>query len=509
MMKPEQAAQAKQPIEVSADSAGADGGGAPGGEAAGVASGRGGAGIQTYAQATRFLFDRVNVEQLRPSRVDEGVFKLDRMRRVMEALGNPERAVQMVHVAGSKGKGSVCEMTASCLAAAGYTVGLYTSPHLVDLRERIRINGRMITQAEFTRAMDRVAAAVAQTPADLGPATYFEVLTALAFLHFSEQAVDVGVIEVGLGGRLDSTNIITPEVTAITSISLEHTQFLGKTLGAIAREKAGIFKPGVPALTIPQPPEVIEVLRSVAQEAGAPLHVVGEDIEFTTRFQAGGAEPVAGGRGAGGGGGGRSGGAGPRMVVGLATDRTLYEHIVVPFKGGHQAYNCGLALAILDRLVERGFRVPEAAVVAGLAGADTSGRMEMAWESPRIMLDGAHTAESLSALFRAIGAHVACDSVVVVFGCAADKDLDALLREINLGADKVIFTRSDNPRSADPNELHARFAELSSKMSQVAGTFEEALAIASRAVQRDDLIVVTGSFYLVGEAKKRLGARKG
>lgn len=489
MMKPEQAARAKQPIEVSAEPGGADG----------HAAVTGGAGIQTYAQATRFLFDRVNVEQLRPSRVEEGVFKLDRMRLLMGALGHPERAVQMVHVAGSKGKGSVCEMTASCLAAAGYTVGLYTSPHLVDVRERIRINGRMITQAEFTRVMDRVAAAVARTPADLGPTTYFEVLTALAFLYFSEQAVDVGVIEVGLGGRLDSTNIITPEVTAITSISLEHTQFLGKTLGAIAREKAGIFKAGVPGLTIPQPPEVIGVLREVAQEAGAPLHVVGEDIEFTTRFQAGGAAPAAAGGGVG-----RAGVAGPRMVVGLATDRTLYEHIVVPFKGEHQAYNCGLSLAILDRLAERGFRVPEAAVVAGLAGADTSGRMEMAWESPRILLDGAHTAESLSALFRAIGAHIPCDSVVVIFGCAADKDLDALLREINLGADKVIFTRLDNPRSADPNELHTRFADLSSKMSQVAGTFEEALAIALRAVQRDDLIVVTGSFYLVGEAKKRL-----
>lgn len=416
----------------------------------------------------------------------------------MGLLGHPERAVQMVHVAGTKGKGSVCEMTASCLTAAGYAVGLYTSPHLVDVRERIRISGRLISQADFTRTMDRVAAAVTEVPSELGLPTYFEVLTALAFAYFAQQAVDIAVVEVGLGGRLDSTNVITPEVAAVTSISLEHTDLLGKTLDSIAREKAGIFKPGVPALTIPQQPEVASALREVAEATGAPLHVVGEDIEFTTRFQAGGALPAFAAA---------SASAGPRMVVGLSTDRTHYEHIVVPFQGEHQAHNCGLALAILDRLAERGFRVPETAVVEGLAAADTSGRMEIAWDSPRVLLDGAHTPESLAALFRAIGAHVPCDSVVVVFGCASDKDLDAMLRELGLGADKVIFTRSANPRAANPSELNRRFEEFSGKMSQVADNLDKALSAASRAVHRGDLIVVTGSFYLVGEAKVLLSER--
>lgn len=438
-----------------------------------------------FPGAVKWLLDRTDVERMRPTRAVADLLKLDRMHELMELLGDAHKAVRHVHVAGTKGKGSTCEMTASCLQACGYTVGVYTSPHLVDIRERIRINSRIISHADFVRVAQRVADAAANLKAP-GEPTFFELVTAMAFLYFAEEAVDVAVIEVGLGGRLDSTNVITPEVAAITSISLDHTQILGDTLEAIAAEKAGIFKPGVPALTVPQKPTVVEVFRDAAAKAGCPLQVVGDGIDFSMRFEA-------------------SPSHGPQARVCLTTTRNNFEHLVVPLRGEHQAVNCGLALAILDKLSERGFHTPEAGVTRGLAAVRAPGRMEMAWPSPRVLLDGAHNTDSVRALIKAIGANIGYDSMVMIFGCAADKDIDGMLAEIALGADKVVFTRAAaNARAADPRELARRFGENHGKMAQVAEDIAQAFAVATRAVNREDLVVVTGSFYLVGEAKKHL-----
>lgn len=445
--------------------------------------------LGTYANALKWLMERTDVERISPSRLAGDTLKLDRMHALMAALNDPHLAFKSVHVAGTKGKGSTCVMTAACLEACGYTVGLYTSPHLIDIRERIQLNRRQISQADFTRLAQRVADAAAALPRESGEPTFFEVTTAMAFCYFAEEAVDVAVIEVGLGGRLDSTNVITPEVCAITNISLDHTQILGDTVEKIAAEKAGIFKRGVPALAIQQKPTVVEVLRKNAEDAGAPLQVVGKDIEFSVRFEA-------------------SASQGPHLRVGVSTERNSFDHIAVPLKGEHQANNCGLALAILDKLTERGFRAPENKVTVGLASVEFPGRMELAWPKPRILLDGAHNAESMQCLMKAIGAQVGYDSMVVIFGCAADKDIDGMLRQIALGADKVIFTRSGNTRAADPRDLAKKFAEASGKMCQTAPDFAHALELAKRAVTRDDLICVTGSLYLVGEAKKALGERR-
>lgn len=440
----------------------------------------------TFQEALRYLSDRVDFERTRPSRLAPDAFKLDRMRAILEKLGDPHRAIRSVHIAGTKGKGSTCEMTASCLEACGYTVGLYTSPHLVDIRERIRINKRLIPHADFTRLVGKVGEAAASVEETFGPATFFEILTALAFVYFAEQAVDIAVIEVGLGGRLDSTNVITPEVAAITAIGLDHTQLLGDTPEKIAREKAGIFKPGVPALTIQQKPSVLEVLKEEAAKVGSTLHVVGQEIDFSVRFE-------------------NSPSQGPHARVCLTTPRNSFEHLRVPLRGEHQALNCGLALAILDKLAERGFRTPESKVTLGLERTELAGRLEVARAGHRLLLDVAHNEDSIRALMRAIGAHFSYDSMVVVFGCCGDKDIPAMLQQIALGADKVVFTRvASNPRSADPRDLHRKFVELTGKMSQVAKDLPEALRIAARAVARDDLICVTGSFYLVGEAKKYL-----
>lgn len=206
----------------------------------------------SYDAALKYIDSHINFERARPATIDRSELKLDRMRAILDHLRNPEREVRFVHVAGSKGKGSVVEMTASTLTACGYGVGVFTSPHLTDIRERIRVGAQPITEDEFVRALGHVAVAVAATERQHGPATYFEILTALAFRHFAEAAVDVAVLEVGLGGRLDSTNVITPECSAIAAIQLEHTHILGDTLDKIAREKAGIMKPGVTTFTFPQ-----------------------------------------------------------------------------------------------------------------------------------------------------------------------------------------------------------------------------------------------------------------
>jgi dihydrofolate synthase / folylpolyglutamate synthase len=440
-----------------------------------------------FDSAMAAMKERLNVEQLRPAQVDAAkVFNLDRMTALMAALGNPQRSYKTIHVAGSKGKGSVCEMTASALQACGYTVGLYTSPHLVDISERIRINQRPIPREDLTNHLGRAFAAAADLPRKLGEATYFELLTAAAFLHFAEEAVDIAVIEVGMGGRVDATNIVLPEVAAIAAIQLEHTQILGDTLEKIAREKAGIFKAGIPAVSVPQKPEVLAVLRECATAAGTKVEVLNEKLDFSYRFEA-------------------SVELGPHARVCLSTARSNFEHLPVPLKGEHQAYNCGLTLAILDRLRERGMATPEGAVANGLAKTPSNGRLELVHTQPRIMIDGAHNPESISALVKAIGAQVRYDSMVVVFGCAADKDAGGMLTNIALGADKIIFTRAEGSlRAMDPKDLVRKFAEVSGRMAQQYPTLKEALNKAAQAVQRDDLILVTGSFAVAGEAKRLL-----
>ena len=439
--------------------------------------------ITTFPNAVRYLMERVDFERQRIIRYDEHSFKLDRMRKLLDLLGNPHQQVKMVHVGGTVGKGSTVSMIASMLQGCGYAVGRYTSPHVVDIRERICINGQPIGRTEFAESVKEIAKAADKL--DFDP-TFFELMTALAFKHFAEEAVDIAVIEVGLGGRLDSTNVITPLVSVITQIDYDHTHLLGRTLDKIAREKAGIFKRGVPAITIEQPREADTALRAEAERVGAPLKVINKDIEFSFRF--GATEDL-----------------GPHTRVCIITETSNFMHLPVPLPGEHQAYNCALALATIDVLKKAGFNFPEANLHDGLAKTSLPGRMELVWDRPRILLDGAHNPASIQSLMRCVGAHVPYDSMVCVFGCCEDKDVPGMLERVALGGDKVIFTRAkSNPRAADPEELQREFAERSGKMSQVARSLPEALNLATRAVGRDDLIVVTGSFYLVGEAKKYL-----
>lgn len=441
--------------------------------------------INGYGKALRFISSLTDYERLRIVRYTTQNFDLERMRTLLKKLGNPQDAFRSVHVAGTKGKGSTCAMIASMMQACGYKVGLYTSPHLVDIRERFMINGEMIPQSDFTRlvkSMEPIIGRMKPTP------TCFDVLTAIGFAWFAEQKVDIAVVETGLGGRLDSTNVVKPEVTAITSISKDHMAQLGSTVARIAEEKAGIFKAGIPAITVQQVPEAEVVFKRVAEQVGAPLDITGQSIEFSYRFES-------------------SRMLGPHNRVCLTTPNSKFEHLAVPLLGEHQAINCGLALSVIDRLKSRGFSISDAKAMEGLARTKIPGRMEMVSTTPRVLVDGAHNAASLDAMMRAIGQHIPYDSLVVIFGCCGDKDVAGMLERITSGADKVIFTKVDNIRSADPNELSARYVELYGKMAQVAPTLADALAIANRAVTKEDLICITGSFYLVGEAKKHFASQ--
>src|SRR5688572_26727348 len=431
-------------------------------------------GINSYAKALRYIASLSDYERLRIVRYTSQNFDLDRMRTLLKKLGNPHEQFRSIHVAGTKGKGSTCAMIAAMLQASGYKTGLYTSPHLVDIRERMQIDGHMIPQSEFARLVrliEPVAAKIKPAP------TTFDV-----------QKVEIAVVETGLGGRLDSTNVLKPEITAITSISKDHMAQLGNTVEKIAEEKAGIFKPGVPAIIAQQEPGVEAVLKRVAEKVGAPFDVTGKTIEFSYRFES-------------------SRMLGPHNRVCLTTPNSKFEHLAVPLVGEHQAINCGLALSVIDRLKTRGIAINDTRAMEGLAKTVVPGRMEMVSQNPRVIVDGAHNAASLDAVMKAIGQHIPYDSMVVIFGCCSDKDVAGMLERITSGADKVIFTKVDNIRSSDPEELAARYVELYGKMAQVANTLEDALAIANRAVSKEDLICITGSFYLVGEAKKHFAAK--
>jgi dihydrofolate synthase/folylpolyglutamate synthase len=440
-----------------------------------------------YSVALKWLHERVDLERLHTVQYSDEPFKLDRMRQLLEALGNPHEQVKCVHVAGTNGKGSTVAMVSAMLQACGYAVGQYVSPHLVDVRERVTINGAMPSEADFLDLMRRVAKAAGKLPFE---PTFFELMTALSFVHFAEQAVDIAVVEVGLGGRLDCTNVITPLVSVVTSIDLDHTRILGKDVKSIAREKAGIFKAGVPALAFEPQPEVEAVFREVAAQVGAPLMIVNKDIEFSSRFCT-------------------TPDLGAHTRVCFYTRTTRLEHLPVPLPGEHQAANCGLALAAIDVLKSAGFSCPDDKISLGLMATRIRGRMELIAERPRVLVDGAHNPASVGTLMRCVGAHVPYDSMVCIFGCCRDKDMAGLLDKVHLGADKVIFTRAaGTPRAADPNELQRMFAERSGKMSQVARSLSEALEVAMRAVGREDLICITGSFYLVGEAMRLVGQRR-
>ncbi len=443
--------------------------------------------FRTYNDAMKYLFSKTDYESQRRLRYNVTTFDLDRMETLLKNLGNPHEKLRSVHIAGTKGKGSTATMLGRMLEANGYKVGLYTSPHVTSLHERICVNSELITKDEMRNLINRIHATVEKMSKKDAP-TFFELMTAMSFLHFVDKEVDIAIIETGMGGRLDSTNVISPDLVGITSISFDHQSQLGDSLAMIAGEKAGIIKEGTPIVTVPQQPEAMKVIKREAQLSNASLCVTGEDIDFSCRFES-------------------SREYGPHTRICLTTPTSKFEHLKVPLPGEHQATNCGLALGMLDQLKNMGYEIDDQKSIDGLDKVSMTGRMEIIYDDPNVLVDAAHNAASIKALIRAIGQHVPYDSMIVIFGCNLDKDIDGMLLELQYGADKIIFTRSNSPKAVSPDELSQRYTELTGKMSQTALSLGQALAIADSAVSREDLICITGSFYLVGQAKERF-ARK-
>jgi dihydrofolate synthase/folylpolyglutamate synthase len=439
--------------------------------------------FRTYQQAIAYLLEKTDYEKQTRLRYNISTFNLGRMEKLLSLLGNPHQKVHTVHIGGTKGKGSTATMLARMLEANNYSVGLYTSPHVVHLHERIAVNAEMVSESEMRDLINRVHAPV-EKMSKTDPPTFFEIMTALAFMYFVDKGVDIAIIETGLGGRLDSTNVIQPKVIGITSLSIDHQQQLGTTIDRIAEEKAGIFKRGVPAITVQQEPAAMQVLRTQALSIDAPLSVTGTDIDFSHRFET-------------------SREHGPHTRICLTTPTSRFEHLRVPLYGKHQAINCGLALAMLDKLKSFGYVIDNQKAADGLLRVSLAGRMEMVWHDPRILIDGAHNAASIKALMHAIGQNIPYDSMVVIFGCNGDKDVRGMLEMLQYGADKVIFTRSNSAKAMSPDELAEMYTEICGKMCQTAVSLGPALQLAKSAVSKEDLICITGSFYLVGQAKLR------
>jgi len=436
-----------------------------------------------YQQAIKYLSEKTDYEKETRVRYNVTTFNLDRMRNLLKLVGNPQDKFTTAHIAGTKGKGSTATMLAKMLESNGYKVGLYTSPHLIHLHERIVVNSEMISESEMLNLMNRIYKPIEKI-SKTEDVSFFEIMTTLAFMYFADSEVDIAVIETGLGGRLDSTNVINPKVVGITSLSIDHQQQLGNTIDKIAAEKAGIFKKGVPVVTVNQKPEALFVLQSQAQQVKAPLSITGLDIDFSYRFET-------------------SREHGPHTRICLTTPTSKFEHVRVPLHGKHQAINCSLALAMLDKLKCTGYEIDNEKVIEGLNAVSLAGRMEMICNDPRIIIDAAHNAASLRALIHALGQNVPYDSMVVIFGCNSDKDVTGMLTQLQYGADKVIFTRSNSPKAVSPMELADQYTEICGKMCQSASSLGQALKLASSAIGREDLICITGSFYLIGMAKAR------
>jgi len=437
--------------------------------------------FKTIKQGLEYLFSRTDYEKQSRLRYNVTTFSLERMETLLSLVANPHKKLAAAHIAGTKGKGSTATMLARMLQANDYSVGLYTSPHVVDLHERIAINGRNISDSELLGLINRIYAAVEKMAKKDAP-TFFEIFTAMAFMYFVDKKVDIAVIETGLGGRLDSTNVIEPAVVGITSISIDHQNLLGNTIDLIAREKAGVIKKGIPVVSVPQDPAAMKELKKAALAAKATLMVTGKDIDFSYRFES-------------------SREHGPHTRICLTTPTSKFEHLRVPLPGEHQASNCGLALAMLDTLKVGGYKIDDSKAIEGLKDVKMLGRMEIIHNDPRILIDAAHNAASIKALVCAIGQHVPYDSMIVIFGCGQDKDVRGMLEQLQYGADKVIFTRSNSPKAMYPQDLADMYTEICGKMCQTAMSLRESLRIASSAIGREDLICITGSFYLVGQAK--------
>jgi len=440
--------------------------------------------LMTYQAAVAYLESLIDYERTPAGAAAARLWNLDRIRSMLRELGDPHLGLRSVHIAGTKGKGSTAAMTASILSAAGLKAGLYTSPHLISFRERIRVNGELIGEGEVVSLVERVFPAIeALRGSELGPPSFFEAYTLLAFLHFAARGADIAVLETGLGGRLDATNTVSPLACAITRIDYDHMQELGESLQEIATEKAGIIKPGVPVVSSPQLPEALEVLQDTCLERGAQLVLVG---------QPGGPEVSV------------SRADHRRQAFTIRTQQHLYADLECPLLGPHQAENAAVAVGLIECLAPHGIQVPEEAIREGITSVRWPGRFEIVASRPYVILDGAHDAAGAAALAKTLETLFPGYRIILVLGVHRDKDADAIAARLCPLADRVITTACASPRAIDANELQRtvyRHCRHTAAYAPVSLALQEALDQS----RPTDAIVVTGSLYVVGEAMKALG----
>jgi dihydrofolate synthase/folylpolyglutamate synthase len=442
----------------------------------------------TDEQALDYWYGLANYEKVTPQAAD---LRLDRMKDLMAALGNPQDRLGIVHVAGSKGKGSTSAMLAAVLQKAGYRVGLFTSPHLCRVEERIQIDGQPITQADLGSLLSFVRYVVEGR--GLGPPTFFEVATAMAFMHMARREVDVAVIEVGLGGRFDATNVCTPLVAVITSISRDHTQLLGDRLESIAMEKAGIVKPGRPVVSGAVAPEARQMIETICRERGAPLSQL--EIDFHYTYMPGQVNPEA-----------------PQLTkkpqVQITTARRSWQAMELGLLGRHQGANAAVAVAVIEQLYPYGFAIDEPAVRAGLAGVRWPARLEVVGARPLVVLDCAHNVASIQAFVETLTVSFPPAKRVLIFAASGDKDLEGMLRLLAPHFAYLILTRSHNRRNAPPEHLAELCSRLGGPPSIVCSTPAEAWSAARKIAAPEDLICITGSVFLAGEMRPLILARE-
>jgi dihydrofolate synthase/folylpolyglutamate synthase len=429
----------------------------------------------TYAEAIDWWHSCIDFERRSPQPSE---LKLEQMRRLLQLLGDPQDLLHIVHVAGSKGKGSTAAFLASILRAAGYRIGLFTSPHLCRVEERIHVNDEAIPREDLAELLTTIRRTVEP---ELAP-TFFEVGTAVGWLHFLRERVDIAVVEVGLGGRFDSTNVCTPLLSLITSISYDHVKILGDRLGQIAFEKAGILKPGRPAVSGASDDEAVSVILRVAAERGVPLEQLNRDFRF--EYQPGFVDVQR-----------------PRVTV--KTKRQLWPIFELGLLGSHQAANAAVVLAGVESLQDQGFSIPVDAVQIGLRDVKWPARLEVVGRRPWVVLDCAHNTASVQALIETIAESFPPCRRIAVFGASADKDVKQMLRQMAPHFDHFIFTQfQKNPRAVPATDLAEACPEIRS--FDVCPSPLEAWSIARLRASTEHLIAITGSVFLAGEFRSIL-----
>lgn len=404
------------------------------------------------------------------------VFDISRIEALLKRLGKPQQAARSVHVAGTKGKGSTSAMIASMLIASGYRTGLYTSPHLHTFTERIQVDGEPIAEEKFAEIVWGLKPEVETVNrfGGLGELTTFEILTALAFVYFKERGVDFQVLETGLGGRLDATNVVKPEICAITSISFDHTEVLGNTLAQIAMEKAGIIKPGSRVVSAPQNPEASAVIERVCQERGASLIKVGQEVAWRRNKISDSGQSF--------------------QLKGIRGD---YD-FTIPLLGEHQLENAAVAVASLEILANLGAKVSPESMAIGLSQVCWPGRLQILQHNPLFVVDGAHNADSAMNLREALKQYFDFDDAILIIGTSQDKDLAGIVAELSPLPSMVIATHSHHPRAVVTSELVAEFSKWGVK-PQVAENVASAVDLALDKAKPRDLICATGSLFVVAE----------